>query len=189
MRVSLRLLRSGRRAFPVLLLPLVLAACAGSAATREADPAPREGWPVPDVEQRLRAGVDAWLGVPHRWGGTSRQGVDCSGLTHVLFRDLFGVTLPRTTEDQARTGRRIPPQALLPGDLVFFNIDKGSRHVGVYLCCGTFAHASSSRGVMISRLDEPYWERAFWMARRVLPLSGHPAPATAPPTTGNRTGW
>jgi len=87
---------------------------------------------------------------------------------------LFGLYLPRSTAEQARFGRRIERDELLPGDLVFFRIGRRTRHVGIYLGQGEFAHASQSQGVVVSRLDDPYWARRYWMARRVLEVQ--PAP-------------
>ncbi|WP_228350325.1 NlpC/P60 family protein [Rhodocaloribacter litoris] len=170
----------------LVLTVLVVGGCASSAPRT---PLPADTTPLPAevVEQRLRAEVATWIGTPHRWGGASRAGVDCSGLVHVLFGELFALRLPRTTEAQARTGTPVRPEALRAGDLVFFQIDKRTRHVGIYLCCGEFAHASSSLGVTISHLDEPYWQRAFRAARRVLPATTAPPPADRPPAP--RPGW
>ena len=69
--------------------------------------------------------------------------------------------LPRTTEQQSRMGQRINRQQLRPGDLVFF---RNGRHVGIYLEENKFLHASTTRGVMISNMDNSYWSRHFWKA-------------------------
>ena len=143
---------------------LVLAGCASTA-------------PRPDVrgaERALRAEVESWRGTPHRWGGADRRGADCSGFVMALYRDVFGADVPRTTARQARAGEGVRKGALRPGDLVFFRPSRKTRHVGVYLGGGEFAHASSSAGVTVSRLDRPYWQRIYWRARR-LPV-GRPAP-------------
>ena len=151
------------------------------------------------VERDLRSQAETWDGVPHEWGGTTRRGVDCSGLTSRLYEDTFGLQLPRTTKRQARVGERVSADALQPGDLVFFRPERKKRHVGVYLSDGEFVHASSSSGVMVSSLDERYWQRTWWQARRLLPGMSAPgakpasaAPADPPPTRdGNddRAGW
>lgn len=102
-------------------------------------------------------------------GGTDRSGVDCSGFVQRVYGDLFGIRLPRTTADQVHRGIDISDSQLRPGDLIFFLPSRTLRHVGIYLGDGQFAHASKSNGVMISNIDEPYWRRAYWTARRVLP--------------------
>lgn len=148
------------------------------------------------VESDLRAEAASWEGVPHRWGGTTRRGVDCSGLTQVMYARVLGLNLPRDTERQARTGERIRRSSLQPGDLVFFKTGRKTRHVGVYLSDGEFVHASSSSGVTISSLDSDYWRRTWWHARRVLPDNGPSngqtptdvAPAS-PADQDSRAGW
>ncbi|MDJ0991128.1 MAG: NlpC/P60 family protein, partial [Desulfobacterales bacterium] len=76
--------------------------------------------------------------------------------------------LPRTTGALARSGRPTALNDLAPGDLVLFRPPGSKQHVGIYLGRNEFVHASTTRGVMISRLDEHYWRRSFWKARRVL---------------------
>lgn len=191
-----------RGVFPRLLLPglfvlvvglLGLTGCASSheATGPSASPLPSQSTPgASPVEQRLRAEIRTWEGTPHRMGGLSRRGIDCSGFIHVLYDRLFDLQLPRTTTHQVRAGERVPVEALQAGDLVFFQPGQKTNHVGIYLSGGTFAHVSSSRGVMLSHLDERYWRRAYWTARRVLPGA---APAAShvegPPAPEGRTGW
>jgi cell wall-associated NlpC family hydrolase len=142
------------------------------------------------VEADLRASADRWEGVPHRWGGTSRRGVDCSGLVQNMYSEVFGVQVPRTTDQQSRVGTEVRRQNLQPGDLVFFRLDRKKRHVGIYLSDGEFVHASASSGVRISPLDRSYWNDRWWQARRIVsPDAGTAsgAPASAPPSS--RTGW
>lgn len=122
-------------------------------------------------EQEVRAALlrqyQEWQGTPYRLGGNNRSGIDCSGFTQVTFQHRFNHSLPRTTEAQARQGVEIDLQTMQPGDLLFFNTDIKVRHVGIYMGQGEFLHASTSRGVMISRLDNPYWQKNFWQVRRV----------------------
>jgi cell wall-associated NlpC family hydrolase len=109
-----------------------------------------------------------WRGVPYRNGGAGPAGFDCSGLVHAAYREVFGMALPRTTEDQALIGHRISRSELRAGDLIFFKTGWGKRHVGVYLDDGRFLHASESEGVTLSSLASPYWDSRFWHARRLL---------------------
>ena len=124
------------------------------------------------IEQRLRYEVGQWKGTPHRMGGTRRSGVDCSGFVQRIFNDLFKVKLPRSTALQVHSGKAVAIDRLRPGDLVFFRPPQKVRHVGIYLGRGEFAHASTSRGVTISRLDTAYWRKSYWTARRVPAVSG-----------------
>lgn len=169
------------------------AAPAVGAAAEHAEPEHRA---ADEVERRLRYETQAWRGTPYRYGGITRQGVDCSGFAQAVYRDAFGLALPRTTEEQVQEGTHAPRGALQPGDLVFFRPRGKTRHVGIYLSRGEFAHAATSEGVTVSRLDEAYWRDAFWTARRLLPDAPAPAadlarppPAPAAHRAAVRTSW
>jgi len=111
------------------------------------------------------------LGTPYRNRGVSPQtGFDCSGFTHWVYWQ-HGVTLPRQSFDQYRTGEAVNKGELRSGDLVFFDIDKkGASHVGIYSGGGSFLHSSSSGGrVREDGLEEAYWQDHYLGARRVLP--------------------
>lgn len=116
--------------------------------------------------QQLLARYSQWAGTPYRLGGLSRSGVDCSGFIQQIYVELGGPILPRTTAQQTRIGVEVARHQLQPADLVFFKTGWKLRHAGIYIGNGEFIHASSSSGVMISRLDNPYWDDAWWMARR-----------------------
>lgn len=121
----------------------------------------------PQIKQQLQSQLEEWKGVPHKFGGLSRQGIDCSGFVHLIFAQEFGIQIPRTTEYQMQHGVVITPEELMPGDLVFFITGYQQRHVGIYMGENQFMHTSSSRGVMISKLSNPYWQSVFWHARRL----------------------
>jgi probable lipoprotein NlpC len=111
-----------------------------------------------------------WLGTPHRLGGSDRQGVDCSGLTRELYRVVAGLALPHHAQRQFGYGTAALASALRPGDLVFFSErGKGIFHVGLSLGGDQFVHASTSRGVMVSSLREPYFAARFHGAKRLVP--------------------
>ncbi|KAA9001406.1 endopeptidase [Affinibrenneria salicis] len=120
---------------------------------------------IAELNDQLRQ----WRGTPYRYGGLNRRGVDCSGFVYLTYRDRFGMQLPRSTEAQTEIGTRISRDELLPGDLVFFKTGSGENglHVGIYDTDDQFIHASTSRGVMRSSLDNVYWKRAYWQARRI----------------------
>ncbi|MGB3545098.1 C40 family peptidase [Rubrivirga sp.] len=120
------------------------------------------------LDASLREDAPRWIGIPYRWGGTTRRGIDCSAFVRQYVRDNLGIALPRTTADQRYEGIAIGRDELRAGDLVFFR-RRGVRHVGVYLSDGEFIHASSSRGVTISTVESGYWDRHYWMSRRIIP--------------------
>jgi len=152
---------------------------------RRIEPAPRAGSSsrsttivkapasaVSNTERRLRDLEEEWHGTPYRLGGASKSGIDCSAFSRVLYSEIYHVELPRTVEEQEKIGASVPRSKLQAGDLVFFRTRamgprSGSRHVGVYLGHNEFAQASGSRGVTISRLDDPYWNERYRTARRV----------------------
>lgn len=145
-----------------------------------------------ETAQQLRTTTKRWEGTPYTLGGTSLRGIDCSAFVQVLYRDVLGVPLARTTREQADAGRAVPADEAQPGDLVFFRPERKQRHVGVYLGDGEFAHASTSQGVTVSPLDASYWQDAYWMTRRILPdFSSSGSPAAPDPDTSStqRAGW
>ncbi|MBI2251772.1 MAG: C40 family peptidase [Armatimonadetes bacterium] len=110
----------------------------------------------------------AWrfLGVPYRWAGTTSRGFDCSGFVMRVFK-LNGINLRRLADQQYYNGNPVNPQNLIPGDLVFFSTySSGVTHVGIYIGGNQFIHASSSRGVTISNLNDSYYRNRFIGARR-----------------------
>lgn len=106
----------------------------------------------------------------HRMGATGPDYFDCSGFTQKAFKDVYGISLPRTSQSQYFAGSRVGRMRDLEyGDLVFFNISgRGVSHVGIYLDQNRFAHASSSLGVTISDITIDYWKKRFIEGRRVL---------------------
>ena len=123
--------------------------------------------------RRLMRVIDGYLGVPYKWGGTTRQGMDCSAMTRAIVRETYGLELPRTSGQMYKLGTAVHRDGgLRPGDLVFFRIDEsgpGVSHVGVYVGEGRFAHASSSRGGVIDKLTQPFFQTRYVGGRRILP--------------------
>ena len=112
-----------------------------------------------------------WESVRYKFGGLSKQGIDCSGFVYLTFLHQFGVKLPRNTSLQVKIGETVAQDELKTGDLVFFKtgFSRHRRHVGIYLDHGKFIHASSSLGVTTSSLDSKYWSMAYWTAKRLDP--------------------
>ncbi|MDE7385685.1 MAG: C40 family peptidase [Muribaculaceae bacterium] len=129
--------------------------------------------PVPDLSERARAVVDAahgWLGVKYRYGGEGRDGIDCSALVMNVYREALGVKLPRTSRSQHEYTTSVSRRDLQPGDLVFFSTLKnrsGISHVGLFIGNDRFIHASSSRGVVVSRLSDKYFVSHYHSSGRV----------------------
>ena len=126
---------------------------------------------VNSIEQRILDQYQRWKGTRHRLGGTGSQGIDCSGFVTAVYRDAFNINLPRTTQAQVHQGKSVSLNELQPGDLVFFKPPGYPRHVGIYLNRSKFVHASKSKGVTISKIDEYYWGKYFWTAKRIIPDS------------------
>jgi lipoprotein Spr len=110
--------------------------------------------------------IDDWYGTRYKYGGTTKNGIDCSAFVQTVFMSVFGITLPRTARDQYKATRRISRTELQEGDLLFFNTTGGVSHVGIYLQNNKFVHASVS-GVTISDMFEPYYVKHFISAGRV----------------------
>ena len=120
---------------------------------------------------RLHEVVDSYLGVPYKWGGITRDGMDCSAFARAAFREVYGIELPRTSKQMYQLGNIIHQQKELnEGDLVFFQntySGDGISHVGIYLGNGEFAHASSSKGVTITPMSNPYFTKRYAGAKRI----------------------
>jgi lipoprotein Spr len=111
----------------------------------------------------LKIFIKSWLGVPYKYGGLSKKGIDCSGFTSIVYNKVYDYKLPRIALDQYKSGRKIRFGQLSEGDLVFFRgvIGAGIDHVGIFLEDGKFVHASTSIGVTISDLSEEYYKSRF----------------------------
>jgi lipoprotein Spr/probable lipoprotein NlpC len=116
----------------------------------------------------LYAFIDEWLGTPYKFGGQDKNGIDCSGFAQLLEKQAFGISIPRSTSDQVNVIKRKYEEELVEGDLVFFDYDgRKFGHVGVYLQNGYVVHASTSKGVIIVQLHDPYMYQHFTRAGSV----------------------
>lgn len=111
---------------------------------------------------KLYTFIDDWTGTPYKYGGLSKSGVDCSGFCNVLYKEVYNKQLPRGTKDIAKQLNKVKQSKLQEGDLVLFDIEgKKNAHVGVYLQNNKFVHASTSKGVIVSSLENPYYKKAY----------------------------
>lgn len=118
--------------------------------------------------------AESYLGTPYRYGGTSRSGIDCSAFVLSVFGVAAGMDLPRVAADQSQEGEAVERTELQKGDLVFFSHRKGRiSHVGIVEEVTPegkikFIHAATSKGVMVSSLDDNYWGPKFQFAKRIV---------------------
>lgn len=147
----------------LILFPLLLVACSSTP--------PHSGKFADQIYTltSLQQQYQKWQHTPYRLGGNSHKGIDCSAFVMRTFAERFLIHLPRTTAGQVKVGRRITKDQLQSGDLVFFKTGRGPNgyHVGIYVNDGKFLHASTRYGVTYSSLNNPYWKKVFWQARRV----------------------
>lgn len=117
----------------------------------------------------------SYIGTPYKFGGTSRAGMDCSGLMMLCFKEI-NIDLPRTSAEQSNVGESVKYVDLRPGDLVFFTDKKGNSkvtHAGLVSKVNgprdvKFIHASTKLGVVESDLYVSYYESILIKAKRVL---------------------
>lgn len=125
----------------------------------------------------LLAEAQTYLGTPYRYGGMTRNGIDCSAFVLSVFGAVTGMNLPRVAASQAQEGEKIEKDQLQKGDLVFFSHQGRGRisHVGIVEEVSPegdvkFIHAATSRGVMISSLNDSYWGPKYRFAKRVISI-------------------
>ena len=114
-----------------------------------------------ELQRKLLKSYANWKGTKYQLGGDSKEGIDCSGLTRRIYREVYGIELPRRTYEQVKIGSRIERQNLKPGDIVYFRPNGTGSHTAVYLGETLFINASTAKGVVISTLENTYWNKYF----------------------------
>ena len=162
-----------KRLFPLLIVVLLLSSCRTQRVAVDSrmraivHAAVKLGFDIEEHDDhQLMIASAEWLGTPYAPGGTTKRGVDCSGLTCAIYKDVYNVQLSRRSADQLKKDcYRIRRSKLQEGDLVFFTTPGSGKkcgHVGIYLKGDRFIHASTSRGVMVSSLNESFWDK-HWL--------------------------
>lgn len=159
-----------------LFVSVGLTSCGGSRKAISENKNAVAGLAAPEENARhLKATNKAldYIGTRYKYGGTSRKGMDCSGLIYTAFLEE-NISLPRTARDMSLRGTRLKLKEVSTGDLLFFETNKNRKvinHVGLVVDTKDgdllFIHSSTSRGVIISSLNENYWRNNFVMARRI----------------------
>lgn len=156
----------------------ILSSCAPSVRyTRGGDSAVRkprfslpEGTETSALHTKLENTVASYLGVPYKYGGTSGNGIDCSGFVFLVFKEVYNVELPRSSGKMWKLGKIVSPNLARPGDLIFFRGGFLNRvnHVGIYMGNDRFVHASGTNGVIYSDINDDYYSRHFAAIRRIF---------------------
>jgi cell wall-associated NlpC family hydrolase len=120
---------------------------------------------------RLEKIIASYLGTPYRYGGMSRNGVDCSGLVCLVYKESAGMTLPHSSRKLQKLGAPVPRSKTQAGDLLFFRMgfSRFVDHVGICTGNGLFVHASSKVGVVESDMNDELYRTHFIEARRLFP--------------------
>jgi len=171
--------------FLLLLIPFVLFSLSGC--TPKYDYTihkPKVKYKKPSKDALART-LKEKLGTEYVWAEEGPKAFDCSGLTYYSYGRM-NMTIPRVAREQAKVGQTVTKDALVYGDLIFFNTSKHRSqkitHVGIYVGNGKFQHASSSKeGVIISDLNSSYYRPRVIVCKRYLPEDPHATPAPLKP--------
>jgi len=122
------------------------------------------------LKEKMLMEIIKYLDTPYKYGGNSKNGIDCSAFTQAIFQSTFSIILLRSAKDQYSQGLIVDDRDKLQfGDLIFFNTRRRVRpgHVGIYIGDHLFAHSSSKNGVIVSSMDLDYYSHRFMGGRRL----------------------
>jgi cell wall-associated NlpC family hydrolase len=136
--------------------------------------------------------AQTYLGTPYRYGGMTRNGIDCSAFVLSVFGAAAGLSLPRVAASQSQEGESIEKENLEKGDLIFFSHGRRISHVGIVESVSEdgevkFIHAATSKGVMVSSLNDSYWGPKYRFGKRIINENGEPVnnlATTTPASSG-----
>lgn len=162
------------KAIAIVILSMVFTSCGSSHSKITSRTEKNHIEPVDKKVQNIISHAKKFEGTRYKFGGTTKRGMDCSGLIYTSFLEE-DISLPRISRDMALKGKRLHLKEVSKGDLLFFETNKNRKvinHVGLVVDVQQddifFIHSSTSRGVIISSLSENYWKSNFVMARRIL---------------------
>jgi cell wall-associated NlpC family hydrolase len=162
--------RTSLSLFYILLIStcLQLGGCATQPAAIGSGNTISEKTPEGKLRLNILRTAQSMLGKPYHYGGATPRGFDCSGLVFYSYR-MAGINVPRTTRAQYKQTKPVAPDKLLPGDVLFFRIDGGISHVGIYQGGSTFIHAPV-KGKQVARdsINSRYWKAHFARGGRLL---------------------
>ncbi len=165
--------------YPIFYYLLLISLFSAGCASQKKTTSKKEYHRIDEADSQTKKIIKSarsFRGTPYRWGGTTRAGMDCSGLLVVSFQSE-GITLPRTSNEQSKVGRNVSLYDLKPGDLVFFAAKKNSPHRITHVGMVTeirgkhdvqFIHASTKLGVVENNIHSDYYRRIFVKARRLF---------------------
>ena len=147
----------------LLLIVIILPSCGTKRNAVSSTKAARAAEVMANLKSKdLYRFITDWTGVKYQLGGMDKKGIDCSGFALILERDIYGLTLPRRSKDQAEVIQKRDKSKLKEGDLIFFAFGGNEvDHVGVYLNNDFFVHASTIRGVVVDDLKLPIYQQAI----------------------------
>ena len=151
-------------AFYLIMILMVLSSCGARKHTVKSDTKAAKAADAMALlkSKHLYRFINDWTGVKYRFGGLDKSGIDCSGFVYLLEKEIFNITLPRISRDQAKVIKNKSQENLKEGDLVFFSFGGNDvDHVGVYLNSGFFVHASTTRGVIVDDLTLPTYQKVI----------------------------
>lgn len=162
----------------ILIIPVLATGCSGSHSSKrhhtsgKGQSVTKVRFPS-DISKDRKSIVqeaERWIGTPYKYAGYDRNGTDCSGMVLTIYDEVLSIKIPRNSAKQAEFCKKISSEDVRPGDLVFFATGKDPdriSHVGIMLNDNDFVHSSTSKGVVISQVETPYYQRTFKMFGRV----------------------
>ncbi len=167
--MSLSKMRKSKLIFPFFMLIMLMTGCSPKFAPRPYYVGQEKVIASQDeLVEKIKVEIQKFYGAPYKWGGETPSGTDCSGMVKTIYQQALGITLPHNAQAIYETSKKIYRMDLMFGDLVFFSsTGRRATHMGIYVDRNYFLHASSSRGVVLSKLSETYYKNQFIGAGRI----------------------